>query len=214
MEKLKTNTATRYFTQKNRDKLESVLFAGGVVGIIVCIVGWLTYYWWYAGIGLYIGGSCILAYIILTNKKVKDDVYDAHIREFIEKSSLTPKSSNSLKLFDWERGYVKLGKDRKLRSSVYCISEFDFGRESFTLKLTEVDLCATSDGAPQVKERSYSLPIGTSTSLEEVIIEASEGKKAVQYLVISPEDGARIRIPADTASCDTDEIIEKIKRRK
>ena len=42
MAKNNINTATRYFTQKNRDKLESVLFAGGVVGIIVCIVGWLT----------------------------------------------------------------------------------------------------------------------------------------------------------------------------
>ena len=203
MAKTKLNTATRYFTQKNRDKLESVLFAGGVVGIIVCIVGWLTYYWWYAGIGLYIGGSCILAYIILTNKKVKDDAYDAHIREFIEKNALTPRSSHYLKLFDWERGYVKLGKDRKLRSS-----------DSFTLKLTEIDLCATSDSAPQVKERSYTLPIGAPTSLEDVTIEAPEGKKAVQYLVISPEDGSRIRIPADTTSCDTDEIIEKIKRRR
>ena len=37
MAKNNINTATRYFTQKNRDKLESVLFAGGVVEIIVCI---------------------------------------------------------------------------------------------------------------------------------------------------------------------------------
>ncbi len=214
MAKTNINTATRYFTQKNRDKLESVLFAGGAVGIIVCIVGWLTYYWWYAMIGLYIGGSCILAYIILTSKKVKDDGYDAHIREFIEKNSLEPKSNYKLKLFDGERGYVKLGKDRKIRSSVYCISEFDFGRESFTMKVSEIDFCATSDGAPQVKERSYTLPIGTPTSLEEVMIEAPEGKKAAHYLILTPEDGARIRIPADTTSCDTDEIIEKIKRRK
>lgn len=214
MAKINQNTATRYFTQKNRDKLESVLFAGGAVGIIVCIVGWLTYYWWYAMIGLYIGGSCILAYIILTSKKVKDDTYDAHIRDFIEKNALTPKSSHHLKLFDWERGYVKLGKDRKLRSSVYCISEFDFGRENFSLKVTEIDLCATSDGAPQVKEKIYSLPIGTPVSLEEVTVEAPEGNKAVQYLLIKPEDETRIRIPADTASCDTDEIIEKIKRRR
>lgn len=214
MAKIKLNTATRYFTQKNRDKLESVLFAGGAIGMIVCLVGWLTYYWWYAGIGLYLGGSCILAYIILTSKKVKDDAYDAHIREFIEKNALTPRSSYYLKLFDGERGYVKLGKDRKIRSSVYCISEFDFGRDSFTLKQTEIDFCATTDSAPQVKERSYSLPIGTPTSLEEVTIEAPEGQKTVQYLIISPEDGARIRIPADTTSCDTDEIIEKIKRRR
>lgn len=214
MAKHNINTATRYFTQKNRDKLESVLFAGGIVGIIVCIVGWLTYYWWYAGIGLYIGGSCILAYIILTNKKVKDDGYDAHVREFIEKNSLEPKSSYKLKLFDAERGYLKLGKDRKLRSSVYCISEFEFGRDTFTLKINEIDFCATSDSAPQVKERSYTLPIGTPTEIEEVILEAPEGKKAAHYLILIPEEGSRLRIPADTSSCDTDEIVEKIKRRK
>ncbi len=214
MAKTNINPATRYFTQKNRDKLESVLFAGGVVGIIVCVVGWLTYYWWYAGIGLYIGGSSILAYIILTNKKVKDDGYDAHVREFIEKNALEPKSNYKLKIFDAERGYVKLGKDRKLRSSVYCISEFDFGRENFTLKVTELDFCANSEGAPQIKEKSYTLPLGTPTAIEEVMIEAPEGKKAAHYLIITPEDGARIRIPADTTSCDTDEIIEKIKRKR
>ena len=214
MAKNSINTATRYFTQKNRDKLESVLFAGGVVGIIVCIVGWLTYYWYYSMIGLYVGGSCILTYIILTSKKVKDEGYDAHVREFIEKNSLEPKSSYKLKLFDGERGYVKLGKDRKIRSSVYCISEFDFGREEFSLKVSEIDFCASAEGAPQVKERSYTLPLGTPTSVEEVTVDAPEGKKAVQYLVISPEDGARIRIPADITSCDTDEIIEKIKRRR
>jgi hypothetical protein len=165
-------------------------------------------------IGLYVGGSCILTYIILTSKKVKDEGYDAHVREFVEKNSLEPKSNYKLKLFDGERGYVKLGKDRKIRSSVYCISEFDFGRENFTMKVREIDFCATADGAPQVKERSYTLPIGTPTSLEEVMIEAPEGKKAVHYLILAPEDSACIRIPADTTSCDTDEIIEKIKRRK
>ena len=39
MAKNNQNTATRYFTQKNRDKLESVLFAGGAIGMIVCLVG-------------------------------------------------------------------------------------------------------------------------------------------------------------------------------
>ncbi len=214
MAKNNQNTATRYFTQKNRDKLESVLFAGGAIGLIVCVVGWLTYYWWYAALGLYVGGSCILAYILLTNKKVKDDGYDSHVREFVEKNALVPKSSNKLMIFDGERGYVKLGKDRKIRSSVYCISEFDFIRDSFTLKLTEIDFCATSDGAPSVRERCFTLPIGAPTELVEVLIEAPEGKKAVHYLVIKPEEGSHIKIPADATNCDTDEIIAKIKRRK
>lgn len=214
MAKNNLNTATRYFTQPNRDKLESVLFAGGIVGMIGFLVGWLTYYWWYSMIGCYIGGSCIIAYIFLTSKKVKDDGYDTHVREFLEKNSLEPKSSYKLKLFDCRRGYVKLGKDRKLRSSIYCISEFDFGRETFTLKVKEIDFCATPEGAPQIAERSYTLPIGTKTAIEEIEIEAPEGKKKAHFLVLAPEEGATVRIPADPNSCDTDEIIEKIKRKR
>lgn len=214
MAKNNLNTATRYFTQPNRDKLESVLFAGGIIGMIGFLVGWLTYYWWYSMIGCYIGGSCIIAYIFLTSKKVKDDGYDSHVREFIEKNSLEPKSIYKLKLFDCRRGYVKLGKDRKPRSSIYCISEFDFGRDTFTLKVKEIDFCATPEGAPQIAERNYTLPIGTKTAIEEVEIEAPEGKKKAHFLVLTPEDCAPVRIPADPNSCDTDEIIEKIKRKR
>ena len=214
MAKNNLNTATRYFTQPNREKLESVLFAGGVVGMLVFLVGWLTYYWWFSMIGCYIGGSCIIAYIFLTSKKVKDDGYDSHVREFIEKNSHEPKSACNLKLYDCRRGYVKLGKDRKLRSSIYCISEFDFGRESFTLKVKEIDFCASPEGAPQVTERSYILPIGTKTAVEDIEIEAPEGKKTVQLLVLTPDDSTSVKIPADSNSCDTDEIVEKIKRRR
>ena len=214
MSKNNLNTATRYFTQPNREKLESVLFAGGVVGMLVFLVGWLTYYWWFSMIGCYVGGSCIITYIFLTSKKVKDDGYDAHVREFIEKNSHEPKSSYKLKLYDCRRGYVKLGKDRKLRSSIYCISEFDFGRDNFTLKVKEIDFCSTPEGAPQVIERIYTLPIGTKTTIENIEIEAPEGKKTVHILVLAPDDGVTIKIPADSNSCDTDEIVEKIKRRR
>ena len=205
---------TRYFTQKNRDKLEGILFAGGVVGMIVFFVGWLTYYWYYSMIGCYVGGSCIIAYIAITAKKVKDDGYDSHIKEFLSKNSLEPKSRYKLKLFDAGRGYVKIGKDRKIRSSFYCISEFEFIRDSFDLTLTEIDFCATPDGAPEVKQRKITLPVGTPCKLEEETVETPEGKRHIQYLILLPEDSSPIKFPADSTSCDTDEIIEKIKRRK
>lgn len=208
------NLPTRYFTQKNRDKLEGVLFAGGVVGMIVFIIGWLTYYWYYSMIGCYVGGSCIIAYIAITAKKIKDDGYDTHIKEFIEKNSLEPKSNYKLKLFDAGRGYVKIGKDRKIRSSFYCISEFEFVRDQFNLTLTEIDFCITADGAPEVKQRKYTLPVGTPYKIEETTVEAPEGKRNIQYLILMPEDASPIKLPADTTSCDTDEIVEKIKRRK
>ena len=207
------NLPTAYFTQKNRDKLEGILFACGVVGMVVFIVGWLTYYWYYSMIGCYVGGSCIIAYIIVTAKKVKDDGYDTHVREFIAKNSLEPKSKYRLKLFDAGRGYVKIGKDRKIRSSFYCISEFEFIRDSFTLALTEIDFCATPDGAPEVKQRKYALPLGTEFKIEETEVEAPEGKRNIQYLVLLPEDSSPIKIPSDPSSCDTDEIIGMIKRR-
>ncbi len=214
MAKNTQNIPTRYFTQKNRDKLEGALFAGGVVGMAAFIVFYLMIYWYYSMIGLYIGGSCIIAYIIITAKKVKDDAYDTHIKEFIKKNSLEPKSQYSLKLYDGGRGYAKIGKDRKLRSSFYCISEFEFIRESFNLSLTEIDFCDSAEGEPKVTERKYTLPVGIPFSLEENTVVTAEGTKNIQYLVLSPEDGAPIRFPVDSTSCDTDEIIAKIKRRR
>ncbi len=214
MAKNNQNLPTRYFTQKNRDKLESVLFAGGVVGMAAFIIFYLMIYWYYSMIGLYIGGSCIIAYIAITAKKVKDDGYDAHVKEFISKNSLEPRSQYKLRLYDAGRGYVKIGKDRKLRSSFYCISEFEFIRDNFDLTLTEIDFCETGDGVPKVTQRKYSLPVGTSVKLEETTVEAPEGKRNIQYLVLLPEDSAPIKLPADATSCDTDEIIEKIKRRR
>lgn len=208
------NLPTVYFTQKNRDKLEGILFAGGIVGMIAFLICYLTYYWYYSMIGLYIGGSCIIAYIVITAQKVKDDAYDSHIKDFIEKNSIETKASHRLKLFDGERGYVKLGKDRKLRSSFYCISEFNFIRDSFELTLTEIDLCFTADGAPNVKQRKFTLPIGVPFKIEESEVETPEGKKALHHLIITPEDASPIKLPVDTTSCDTDEIIEKMKRRK
>ena len=118
MAKNKQNIPTLYFTQKSRDKLEGALFAGGVIGMAAFIIFYLMLYWYYSMIGLYVGGSCIITYIIITAKKVKDDGYDAHVKEFIEKNSLEPRSQYRLKLYDAARGYVKIGKDRKLRSSL------------------------------------------------------------------------------------------------
>ncbi len=214
MAKNNQNLPTRYFTQKNRDKLEGVLFAGGVIGMVTFLIFYLTLDWYYSMIGLYLGGSCIIAYIFITAKKVRDDGYDAHVKEFIEKNSLEPKSNYRLKLYDGERGYVKIGKDRKLRSSVYCISEFVFIRDSFDLTLTEIDFCESSDGAPKVTGRKYSLPVGTPYKLEETTVETPEGKRNIQYLILLPEDSSPIKFPADSTSCDTDEIITRIKLRR
>ena len=213
-EKIKLNIPTRYFTQKNRDKLEAILFGGGVVGMAAFILFYFLLFWYYSMIGLYLGGSCIIAYIALTSKKIKDDAYESHVKEFIEKSKLAPKAKHSLSLYDAGRGYFKLGRDRKLRSSIYCISEFVFGREKFELTLTEIDFCDTSDGKPSVAKKQYSLPIGVAYSVEELTVTTTEGSKNMQYLVLSPEDGAAVRLPIDTSSCDSDEIVSKIKGRK
>ncbi|MBQ4141672.1 MAG: hypothetical protein IJD70_10070 [Clostridia bacterium] len=213
MAKNKQNIPTLYFTQKSRDKLEGALFAGGVIGMAAFIIFYLMLYWYYSMIGLYVGGSCIITYIIITAKKVKDDGYDAHVKEFIEKNSLEPRSQYRLKLYDAARGYVKIGKDRKLRSSFYCISEFEFIRDKFDLTLTEIDFCESGDSAPKVTQRHYSLPVGTAHTLEETIIEAPEGTRSVHHLIILPEGETPIKLPVDSNSCDTDEIIKKIKKR-
>lgn len=212
-EKIKLNIPTRYFTQKNRDKLEAILFGGGVVGMAAFILFYLLLFWYYSMIGLYLGGSCIIAYIALTSKKIKDDAYESHVKEFIEKSKLAPTARHSLCLYDAGGGYAKLGRDRKLRSSIYCISEFAFGREKFELTLTEIDFCSTPDGEPSVTKNNYSLPIGVAHSVEDLTVTTAEGSKNMQYLVLSPEDGAAIRLPIDSTSCDSDEIVSKIKGR-
>lgn len=208
------NIPTKYFTQKNRDKLEGVLFGGGVLGMAAFVIFYLLIYWYYSMIGLYLGGSCIIAYIAITAKKVKDDGYDAHVKEFIAKNSLTPKAKHSLSLYDSGRGYVKIGKDRKLRSSFYCISEFEFGREKFDLSITEIDFCESGDGAPKVTKKQYALPIGIPYTVEDFEVETAEGNKNMQYLVLTPEDSMPIKLPIDSTSCDSDEIISKIKGRR
>ncbi len=212
MAKNTQNLPTTYFTQKNRDKLEGRLFAGGAVGLIAFLVCYLTFYWYYSMIGLYIGGSCIIAYIVITAKKVKDGDFDANLEDFIEKNKLAPTAKYSLRLYDGDRGYAKIGKDRKLRSSIYCISEFDFTRELYKLSLTEIDLCATPDGMPSVINKRYSLPAGTPFRVEEREVKIDESPKKLSYLVLSPEDAPEIRIPIDQTSCDSDEIIAKMKK--
>lgn len=214
MAKTKQNVPTRYFTQKNRDKLEGILFGGGILGMAAFIIFYLLIFWYYSMIGLYVGGSCIIAYIAITSKKVKDDGYDSHVKEYIAKNSLAPKAAHSIMLYDAGRGYAKLGKDRKLRSSFYTIAEFEFGRESFSLSLTEIDFCDSGDGAPKVTKKNYSLPVGTPYAIEDFIVETAEGTKTMQYLVLSPEDSAPIKLPIDSHSCDSDEIVSKIKERR
>ena len=214
MAKNTQNIPTRYFTQKNRDKLEGILFGGGVLGMAAFVIFYLLIYWYYSMIGLYLGGSCIIAYIAITAKKIKDDGYDAHVKEFIEKNSLAPKAKYNLQLYDAGRGYAKIGKDRKLRSSFYCISEFDFERETFDLTLTEIDFCETGDSTPKVTKKQYSLPIGIPHAIENFTVETAEGQKNMQYLVLAPEDSMPIKLPIDSTSCDSDEIVSKIKGRR
>ncbi len=215
MKQIKTaqNTATAYFTQKERPKLEGTLFTLGVIGMIVCFIGYFTYYWWYGSIGLNIGGSCIIAYIIITAKKVKDDTYDAHVNEFIEKNSLLPAVKCYERLYDCERGHVKLGRDRKLRSSICCISEFEFKRETCDLTLTEIDFCASEEGAPIFTQKKYSFPVGTEFSIVESEITVSETKRKLTHLKLNTEHES-IKLPIDPNSCDTDEIIAKIRGKR
>ncbi len=207
------NIATTYFTQKERPKLEGTLFALGVIGMIVCFIGYFTYYWWYGSIGLYIGGTCIIAYIIITAKKVKDDTYDAHVNEFIEKNSLLPEAKYYERLYDCSRGHIKLGRDRKLRSSICCISEFDFKRDTYDLTLTEIDFCASEEGAPIFTQKKYTFPVGKEFSIVESEIDISETKKSFTHLVIG-ESEESMKLPIDPNSCDTDEIIAKIKGKR
>jgi len=214
MAKNNQNIPTRYFTQKNRDKLEGTLFGFGVLGMAAFVIFYLMIYWYYSMIGLYIGASCIIAYIVITSKKVKDDGYDAHIKEYIEKNKLTPKSKYSIMIYDADRGYVKIGKDRKLRSSFYCIAEFEFLKDNFELKLTEIDFCESGDGAPKVVTKNYSLPIGIPYSLEEQTVETPQGNKNTHFLLMHPDENTRIKLPVDMSSCDADEIISKIKGRR
>lgn len=214
MAKNNQNIPTRYFTQKNRDKLEGALFGGGVLGMAAFVIFYLMIIWYYSMIGLYIGASCIIAYIVITSKKVKDDGYDSHVKEYIEKNSLTPKSKYSIMIYDADRGYVKIGKDRKLRSSFYSIAEFEFIKDKFDLKLTEIDFCESGNGTPKVVSKNYSLPIGTTYSLEENTVETPQGNRKTHYLILRPDEDTRIKLPIDTSSCDADEIISKIKGRR
>ncbi len=213
MAKKNQNTATTYFTQKERPKLEGTLLALGVIGMAECFICYLIDYWWYGAIGLYIGGSAIIAYIILTAKKVTDDTYDAHVNEFIEKNLLLPTAKHYERLYDCERGHIKLGRDRKLRSSVYCISEFEFKRETCDLTLTEIDFCASEEGAPIFTQKKHSFPVGTEFSIVESEITVSETKRKLTHLKLNTEHES-IKLPIDPNSCDTDEIIAKIRGKR
>ena len=213
-EKIKLSLPARYFTARKHERLEASLFAGGAVGMVAFIICYLTYYWYFSMIGLYIGASCIIAYIIITANKIKDDAYDTHVAEFVDKTSLAPKAKYSISIFDFGRGYAKIGKDKKARSSIYVIEEFETVRNTMQISLTEIDFAPTLDGAPKVTKSLHTFPRGAKFDVEDQTVITETGSRNIRYIILTSEGGEVLRIPTDPSSCDSDEIIELFKGRR
>ncbi|MBQ8817095.1 MAG: hypothetical protein IJZ83_00805 [Clostridia bacterium] len=196
--KERTNIAESYLTQKAVTKLD-------IVSIVIIAVGVLIYIFGY-GIG-YLGIPLTLIGVVIkifsTSAKVKDSDYDEILDRIINANYIDLKKPHTLMAYDLSSAPVTVGKDKKARSGIYCISSFNFGEGECTLDICTVDICTK-----QIDRKSFKFSLPVSCELVEEACALPE-RKAMRLKISSSDIPP---IPVNNASYDLDVIMRELQR--
>ena len=188
----KQNTAEKYLTTA-RSSLSDYIFAALIgIGVLMFI------FWWayYGMIAMLIG---IIGLICTRASKIKDEEFDEELRLVIRDNNVETTSDCKLEIFDLCRGPVTFTKDKKARSGFFVITEFFFKEDKCDIIKHEVDIVGKS-----VTTENHTISLPSSTAIEEQEISTPFGKRKMAYLLVGDA-----KIPVDTTSLDTDDIIKK-----
>lgn len=192
----KQNVGEKYLTQKKITPLEIVFIALAAIGAILYVARWI----YYGVIALAIG---IPGLIFTLSVKIKDAEFDAlKDRILINKKIELPKE-NLICGYELESDVIVVGKDKKIRSRYYCISEINYGNSECNVTVHTLDMCEMS-----AVTNKFSLSYACKAQLEEKDVMTDVGRKKTYHLSVPECD---FRIPVSAISIDTDNFIAHFK---
>ena len=207
-----TSIPVNYFNKQRHPKLEltfMILIGIGVAGFAI----FYMFFWLFAYICVGIAAVGITGYFILNAHISKDADYDDYLKRLLDIKNIH-KDGEVIESYDLTAEHVKVGRDKKARSSAYSIAVFNFKKETFTLDWTLIDIMESNVYEVAATEKHLTLPRGTKCEVVEVEIPAQPRPIKGAYIVFSDENGEELRIPATAFSCDTDEIAKRISEKR
>lgn len=208
-----TSIPVNYFNKQRHPKLEltfMILIGIGVAGFAIFYV---MFFWLFAYICVGIAAVGITGYFILNAHISKDADYDDYLKRLLDIKNIH-KDGEVIESYDLTAEHVKVGRDKKARSSAYSIAVFNFKKDTFTLDWTLIDIMESNVYEVAATEKHLTLPRGTKCEVMEVEIPAQPRPIKGAYIVFSDENGEELRIPATAFSCDTDEIAKRISEKR
>ena len=190
----KQNTAEKYLTTKRTSVGDYIFMALIGIGAVLFVFSWI----YYGMIGLLIG---IIGLICTRAAKIKDEEFDEELRLVLRDNNIETTSDCKEEIFDLTRGPVTIAKDKKARSGFFVITEFFFKEGKCNIIKHDVDIVGK-----QVVTENYTIALPCATAIEETEVNTYIGKKKMAFLILGDE---KIKIPVDTTSVDTDELIKK-----
>ena len=195
--KAKQNTAQKYLTTKRSSALDLVFAVFIGIGALLFLFSWL----YYAILALLIG--CI-GLICSKAIKIKDDEFEDVLKIILRDKMPETTGDCKLELYDLGKGPVTLAKDKKPKSGFWVVTEFSFKDGVCHIVKYEADIVNSN-----VSEESYTVSLPASVSVEDTYVNTYGGRRKMSYIILN---GGEIKIPADTTSVDTDEIINKLSK--
>ncbi len=182
----------RYFKQKSvpiRDIVLGIILAGGL------IVWW---YFFYPAIYVAILGG--IGLIISRSLRIKDDEVDSLITKLEKDNAISVDEDKCSRVFDLRILPIAKGKDGKLRTSRYCLCEFDICGEQVKISVAFFDLLTQ-----EVTKREYLLT-NTQAELCTEEIMTPVGRKKISCITYNlfSED-----IPIDLNNINVSNLVEK-----
>ena len=191
----KQNTAEKYLKTKRSSSIDYLFMALIGIGVLMFI------FWWayYGMIAMLVG---VIGLICSKSTKIKDEEFDEELRLVLRDNNIETTSDIKEEIFDLSRGPVTIAKDKKAKSGFWVITEFFFKGDTCDIIKHDVDIVGKT-----VNTVNYSIEIPTDTTIEEIEVATPSGKKKMAFLLL---EGRSIRIPVDTTSVDTDDLIKKL----
>ena len=190
----KQSTAEKYLTTKRTSVSDYIFMAFIGIGVFMFI------FWWayYGMIAMLVG---IIGLICTRAAKIKDEEFDEELRLVLRDNNIETTSDLKEELFDITRGPVTITKEKKPRSGYFVITEFFFKEGKCNIIKHDVDIVGK-----QVATENHTISLPCATAIEETEVNTYIGKKKMAFLILGDE---KIRIPVDTTSVDTDDLIKK-----
>ncbi len=185
-------TAEKYFHQKH-------LFILEIVSILIAIAGMIifTFVWGSGPVGIFISAVGIAGFVVCFESRVKDADIEKTIKKITEEN-VTADPSRCIKAFDLKRKLIVKGRDAKLRTDHFYITEIIMN-PVITVKVWRIDLIENS-----VNFSEYPLA-DAKAHLEEVLVSTKYGNIKTHSLHCPLFDAP---LPVTIADYQSNELIK------